>query len=85
MLAKYRAAATAAAIMLALAVTFSFGSVRSAASDLLTIFRVEKVRTINLTASDLAQIERAFREGAGKVDIENLVNWNSAVAMNPEK
>ena len=72
MLAKYRAAATAAAIMLALAVTFSFGSVRSAASDLLTIFRVEKVRTINLTASDLAQIERAFREGAGKVDIENF-------------
>ena len=72
MLAKYRAAATAAAIMLALAVTFSFGSVRSAASDLLTIFRVEKVRTINLTPSDLSQIERAFREGAGKVDIENF-------------
>ncbi len=72
MLSKYRAAATAAAIMLALAVTFSFGSVRSAASDLLTIFRVEKVRTINLTASDLSQIERAFREGAGKMDIENF-------------
>jgi anti-sigma factor RsiW len=72
MLAKYRAAATAAVIMLALAVTFSFGSVRSAASDLLTIFRVEKVRTINLTTSDLSQIERAFREGAGKVDIDNF-------------
>ena len=31
-----------AVIMLALAVTRSFGSVRSAASDLLTIFRVER-------------------------------------------
>jgi hypothetical protein len=72
MLSKYRAAATAAAIMLALAVTFSFGSVRSAASDLLTIFRVEKVRTINLDAADISQIERAFREGAGEVDIKNF-------------
>ncbi|HPU35529.1 MAG TPA: zf-HC2 domain-containing protein [Bacillota bacterium] len=72
MLAKYRAVATAAAIILALAVTFSIGSVRSAASDLLTIFRVEKVKTINLTPSDLAQIETALREGAGKVDIGNF-------------
>ena len=71
MLAKYRAVATAAAIILALAVTFSIGSVRSAASDRVTIFRVEKVKTINLHPQTL-QIETALREGAGKVDIGNF-------------
>ena len=84
MLAKYRAAATAAVIMLALAVTFSFGSVRSAASDLLTIFRVEKVRTINLTTSDLSQIERAFVKAPEKWTSITSVNWNSAVETNPK-
>ncbi len=72
MLSRYRVTATAAVLMIALAITFSFGSVRSAASDLLTIFRVEKVKTVNLTQEDLSRIEKAFSEGAGEVEIENL-------------
>lgn len=72
MFARYRSAAVAAAVVLTIAVTFSFGSVRSAASELLSIFRVEKVKTVSITPSDMANIERSIREGVGQVDIENF-------------
>ena len=72
MLSRYRMAATAAVMVLALAVSFSFGSVRSVASELLTIFRVEKVQTVSISPSDLSDIEKAFRNGAGEVDIKNF-------------
>jgi len=72
MMSRYRAAATAAVLVLAMAVSFSFGPVRSAASELLTIFRVEKVKTVNITHADIASIENAMREGAGQVDIDNF-------------
>lgn len=72
MLARYRFAAVAAVVVIATATVFSFGSVRSAASELLSIFRVEKVQTISITPEDMAGIERGIREGAGQVDIENF-------------
>ncbi len=72
MLSRYRVAATAAAVLLALAASLSFAPVRSAASELLTIFRVEQVKTVNISQSDLAGIEKAIREGAGQVDIKNF-------------
>lgn len=72
MLSRYRMAATAAVMVLALGITFSFGSVRTAASELLTIFRVEKVKTVSITPSDISRIEKAIRDGAGQVDIENF-------------
>lgn len=85
MLSKYRAAATAAAIVLAIAVSFSFGSVRTAASELLTIFRVEKVKTVNITPADLAGIEKAMREGVGQVDIDNFGKLEFAGKQKTEK
>jgi hypothetical protein len=72
MLARYRSAGVAAVVVLAIAATFSFGSVRSAASELLSVFRVEKVKTVNITPEDMANIEKSIREGAGQVDIENF-------------
>ncbi|TEB07456.1 hypothetical protein Psch_01010 [Pelotomaculum schinkii] len=72
MFAKYRSAAVSAVVVLAIATIFSFGSVRSAASELLSIFRVEKVTTISITPEDMANIERSIREGAGQVNIENF-------------
>lgn len=72
MLARYRVAATAAAVLLALAASLSFAPVRSAASELLTIFRVEKVKTVDISPSDMASIEKAIREGTGRVDIKNF-------------
>lgn len=72
MLGKYKKAAVAAAMVLALTVSFSFGSVRGFAADLLTIFRVEKVQAINISPEDMAQMEKAFREGSGNVDVDSL-------------
>ncbi len=72
MLSRYRLAVTAAVMVLALTVSFSFSSVRSAASELLTVFRVEKVKTVSINPSDMTRIEAALHSGAGEVDIENL-------------
>jgi hypothetical protein len=72
MLSRYRVAATAAVMVLALAFSFSFGAVRTAASELLTIFRVEKVQTISITPEDMTSIEKAMREGTGAVDVDNF-------------
>jgi anti-sigma factor RsiW len=72
MLSRYRVAATAAVLVLALAFSFSFGVVRTAASELLTIFRVEKVQTVSITPEDMAIIEKAMYEGTGAVDVDNF-------------
>ena len=85
MLSRYRAAATAAVIVLAIAFSFSFGAVRTAASELLTIFRVEKVKIINITPADMASIEEAMREGAGQVDVENFGKLEFNGKMQTEK
>lgn len=72
MVGRYRSVAAAAVVVLAVAVSFSFGSVRTAASELLSVFRVEKVETVSITPDDMANIERSIREGAGQVDIDNF-------------
>ena len=85
MLSRYRNASVAAAMVLALAVTFSFGSVRTAASELLTIFRVENVKTISITPQDISRIQKAVRDGAGQVDIENFGKVEVARKSSPGK
>jgi hypothetical protein len=85
MLSRYRVAATAAVLVLALAFSFSFGTVRTAASELLTIFRVEKLQTISITPEDMASIEKAMREGTGMVDIENLGKFEFTGEQKREK
>lgn len=72
LLARYRLAAAAAVIIIGLSVAFSFSSVRTAASELLTIFRVEKIKIVNITPEDISQIERAIREGTGSIEVENF-------------
>lgn len=63
----------AAAVMAAVLFTaFSFPAVRSIAGEFLTIFRVESLQTINISQADIQALEKVFREGAGKVDIENF-------------
>lgn len=51
---------------------FSIPAVRSMAGELLTVFRMEKVQTVNISTEDIKQIERAFNEGAGNVNIDNF-------------
>lgn len=72
LLAKYRIQAVVAVVVLGLAVSLSFSSVRAAAGELLSIFRVEKVQTVDISPADMERIERALREGAGTVDLSNL-------------
>lgn len=69
---QYKKLVAAAAMAAVMFTAFSFPAVRSMASEFLTIFRVESVKTINISHADIQELERAFQEGAGKVDIENF-------------
>lgn len=71
-MSRYNKVITAAALVIVLLTTFSFADVRSAASEFLTIFRVEKVQTISINSSDLKQLETAIRNGAGNVTVDNF-------------
>ena len=72
MMAKYRKAAVAAVAVIALATSLSFDPVRTFAGDLLNIFRVEKVQVITLNQEDIASMEKAVREGTGRVDMADF-------------
>lgn len=62
--------ASAAAV---LAVSLSFPQVQAAASDFLSIFRMDKVQFVKLTQDDLAQTEAWLSRGeAGEMDLKGL-------------
>lgn len=69
---KYKKWAVAAGLVLALSVSMSFSSVRSFAGELLTVFRVEQVQAVTINPQDVAQLQRAFENGNGRVDVNNL-------------
>ncbi len=69
---QYKKLVVAATLALALFTIFSFPAVRSVAAEFLTVFRVESVRTINISTGDLQELERVMREGSGKVNIDNF-------------
>lgn len=58
--------------MLFIGLSFTSSSVRAAASDFLTLFRVEKMQTVTINPQDLRSIERAFREKGLSLNIENF-------------
>ena len=66
---RYAVVAAVAALVLA---SFAFAPVRSAAADLLRVFRVQNVQTVNLTEADLSNIQNALKSGSGHVDLESL-------------
>jgi len=72
MFSRYRKQFAACFIIAALALAFSFSSVRVLAGNLLNIFRVERIQTIDISSQDFAQLDKAIRTGAGQVDINNL-------------
>ena len=69
---RYRLAATAGVMALVLAASLSFSSVRSFAGEILTVFRVNKVQTININPQEMASMKDAIEKGTGKVDIDNF-------------
>ncbi|MGE5543824.1 MAG: DUF4367 domain-containing protein [Bacillota bacterium] len=52
--------------------SFSFGGVRRAVSDLLSVFRVERIETITISPQYMAQIDEAVQNGIERVDIKGL-------------
>ncbi|WHH57910.1 hypothetical protein [Petroclostridium sp. X23] len=70
-LKRITAAAAAVAVCAGL---LSFQPVRTYASEFLKIFRANEVQGISITQQDLSQIEKVFRDGQGKVDVENLIS-----------
>ena len=69
---RYRLAAAAAMMTLVLAASLSFSSVRSFAGELLTVFRVHNVQTININPQEIDRMRDAIEKGTGKVDIDNF-------------
>jgi hypothetical protein len=65
----YAAVAAAAALVVA---SFAFAPVRSAAADLLRVFRVDNVKTVTLTRADLTSIQETLKSGSGHVDLKSL-------------
>ncbi len=64
-------AASIAIAVLALS-SLGFAPVRSFASDVLRVFRVERIQTISLSAADLERISSALSGGEGHIDMEGL-------------
>lgn len=65
---QYKKIVACAAMVATLVTAFSFPGVRSMASEFLNVFRMEKVQTINISTSDLKELEKALDEGASKTD-----------------
>ncbi|MBP1762845.1 MAG: putative transrane transcriptional regulator (anti-sigma factor), partial [Firmicutes bacterium] len=69
---KIKKFAIAAALVLALGAVGSMPSVRTAAANLLQVFRVEQVDTLTMTPGDMQKIEQAIYNGKGSFDIEDF-------------
>ncbi len=79
---RLRKALVPLAAVAAIAVALSFTPVRKAAADLLNIFRVQKVQTINITQQDLTEMRKASRLG-GRVDIKNFGKFETTGYREP--
>ncbi|MFA5384205.1 MAG: zf-HC2 domain-containing protein [Eubacteriales bacterium] len=82
MFSRYRKQFAACFIIAAIAAAFSFSSVRVFAGNLINIFRVEQIQTINISPRDFARLDEAIRTGAGQVDINNLGKFEVAGKQN---
>ncbi|NHM27252.1 DUF4367 domain-containing protein [Desulfofundulus sp. TPOSR] len=71
-LKKYRKVVVAAAVMIGLVGSLSFGPVKGLAQEFLTLFRVERVETITIDPQQLQQMQEAFYQKVGRLDIENF-------------
>ncbi|MCL6472321.1 MAG: zf-HC2 domain-containing protein [Firmicutes bacterium] len=82
MTGKLKTVLISVAAVAVVAVMFSFAPVRQAAADILNIFRVQRVQTINITQDDLRQMREAGRRG-GEVDIRNFGKFETTGFREP--
>ena len=64
--------AIVAAATLCIGLSFTSSTVRAAASDFLTLFRVEKIQTISVDPQQLRDMERVFKEKGSSLKVENF-------------
>ncbi len=69
---RAKSGVAAAAVVLLLAGTLFFGGVRSAVADFLSIFRMDRIETIEITTHEIAQIDKAIRDGLKEIDIDSI-------------
>ncbi|QZY55177.1 anti-sigma factor family protein [Crassaminicella profunda] len=47
--------------------------IRAKAQDLLKIFRIQEMKTVSISESDIREIDEIFRKGSGSKEIENFI------------
>ncbi len=65
-------AIVAAAAAVLLVVSMAFTPIRGVAADLLKVFRVQNVQTIDLTQADMQNITTALERGEGHIDLKSM-------------
>ncbi len=69
---KYRKAFTAASVAAMLTICVTVQPVRAFISDALSIFRVENVKSFQISYADIEEIQRKLEEKAGDIELENF-------------
>lgn len=69
---RHRRLVAAAALAVACGTALGLPSVRSAAAEFLSVFRVEQVQLVTLRPGDIERIEAALRSGQGQVDLRQF-------------
>jgi hypothetical protein len=67
-----RIAIVAAAVIGALAVSLAFAPVRTFAGQVLSIFRVQKIATVSITADDIEKIGKSLENGDAHISLQEL-------------
>ncbi|WP_018085267.1 anti-sigma factor family protein [Desulfurispora thermophila] len=78
MLTRCKKAVTVAAGIALLGGAFSLQPVRGFAENLLQIFRVEKIQTVQVSADDLSQLRQHLEKSQGEFQLENLGEFKVA-------
>lgn len=78
MLTRFKKAVAVAAGIALLGGAFSLQPVRGFAENLLQIFRVEKIQTVQISAADLSQLRQQLENSQGEFRMENLGEFRVA-------
>ncbi|MGQ9558084.1 MAG: zf-HC2 domain-containing protein [Desulfurispora sp.] len=78
MLSRLKKVVAVAAGVALLGGTFSLQPVRGFAENLLQIFRVEKIQTVQISAEDLSQLRQHLEKSQGEIRLENLGQFRVA-------
>lgn len=73
---KYQKYIASVAVVGLIVTGMSIEPVRASVSDVVSIFRAEQMKTMDISLASLQEVERALSEKDGKINIENLAQIN---------